>query len=62
MRVCRNACNAFNPEVKRLQLEPGLFHEHYKEPTQAGIHMEGNVVLFCQLKMVLIINTQNILH
>lgn len=53
-----NACHAFNPKVKRLQLEPCLFHEHYKEPTQAGIYMKGNVVLFCQLKMVLIINSE----
>lgn len=52
MCVCWNACDAFNTEVKWLQLEPRLFHEHYKEPTQAGIHMEGNVVLFCQLKIV----------
>jgi hypothetical protein len=42
MRVTRNRCNTFDPEVEWCSREPGLFKERYEEGTEAGVNVKWN--------------------
>lgn len=48
--VCRNARNAFQPEVKGSQRVTGLVHEDDEEPSQTGVHVQRDVVTHSQLQ------------
>ena len=47
--ISRDAGDARHTEVKRSQREPCLVHEGNQEPSQAAVHMNGDVVLLSQL-------------
>ena len=47
--ISRDAGDARHTEVKWSQREPCLVHEGNQEPSQAAVHMNGDVVLLSQL-------------
>lgn len=48
--ISRNAGDTFHSEVKPFfQRETCLLHKDNEKPSQAGIHMEGNLVFHCKL-------------
>lgn len=57
VRVARDGSDATQSEVKQRKLEASVRHERNQESAEAGVNMDGNLVLETELR-----NLRNVVH